>query len=643
MKFLKNGLFAFVSLAFVSFLIYACARPGMPQGGLDDLTPPHYVSSKPKPDAINFRGNKIEIIFDELVNVEKPGEKVIITPPQKKNPVIQSIGKKVTVELKDTLMPNTTYTFDFTDAIVDNNEKNVLENFSFAFSTGEIVDSLMIGGLLFNAENLEPMPGIMVGLHSNMSDTAFTTIPFLRTTKTNELGQFRIRNVSPGTYHIFALNDLNRDYKFDQPGEDIAFLDSVFVPSFEPAMRIDTVWKDSITVDTIKEVKYTRFTPDDIRLFLFKEDFERQFLSRPLRNEYSMVFNFNSAKQLEPTFSLLNQGAGANDWAIPERANDGKSITLWIKDSLIYNTDSLMIEVEYLKSDSLNQLVHATDTFNMILKKKTEKKKDKKEAEKINFLEVNFSMQGSVDVFDTAKIVFGEPVPNIDLSKIIIEEKVDTLWEPVQLPVVQDSLNPRLFYIDPKWAYEKEYRISIDSASIYSLYGKWNDKLQSQFKFKKNSDYGHLYVSINGNGFDGFGELLDNGDKVIRKSKIIDGELIFINLKPGKYYLRYIEDANGDGKWTTGNYTGKQQPETVYYYPGLFEIKQNFEFEQTEPWNVSETPVEKQKPLDIIKNKPKEKKTKQSVNASTNTSNNTNRGNSIQNRNGSNSRIQMPE
>jgi hypothetical protein len=641
MNFLKNSLLILVSLAFFSLLIYACARPGMPQGGPDDLTPPSFVSSKPEPNAINFHGNKIEIIFDELINVEKPGEKVIITPPQKKNPVIQAIGKKVSVELKDTLMPNTTYTFDFTDAIVDNNEKNVLENFSFAFSTGEIVDSLMVGGLLLNAENLEPMPGIMVGLHSNKSDTAFTTIPFLRTTKTNELGQFRIRNVSPGSYHIFALNDLNRDYKFDQPGEDIAFLDSVFVPSFEPATRIDTIWKDSITVDTVKEIKYNRFTPDDIKLFLFKEDFERQFLSRPIRNEYSMVFNFNSAKQLDPIFSLLNQGPGSDDWAIPEYADKGKSITLWIKDSLLYNTDSLMVEVAYLKTDTLNQLVHTTDTFNMILKKKTEKKKDKKEAEKINFLEVNFSMQGTVDVFDTAKIVFGEPVPDIDLSKIIIEEKVDTLWEQIHLPFVRDSLNPRLFYINQKWTYEKEYRVNADSASIYSLYGKWNNKFQSQFKFKKNSDYGHLYVGITGNSFNGFGELIDNGDKVVRKSKIIDGELIFINLKPGKYYLRYIEDINGDGEWTTGRYEGKRQPETVYYYPGFFEVKQHFEIEQS--WNVKEVPVEKQKPLDITKNKPKEKKNKKTVNTTTHTNNNINRGNNIQNRSNIDSRIEMQE
>ena len=625
MRFLKHFVLASILITFFLLLIHACARPGMPTGGPPDLTPPRYVSSKPEPNAINFRGKKIEIQFDELVKIDKT-DKVIITPPQKKNPVIQSNGRKVTVELKDSLLPNTTYTFDFTDAIADLNEKNVLENFSFAFSTGEVVDSLMIGGLLLNAENLEPMPGILVGLHDNLNDTAFTKNPFLRTTKTNELGQFRIRNIAPGSYHVFALNDLNRDYTFDQPGEDIAFIDSIFIPSFEPAIRMDTIWADSITVDTIMKIDYTRFTPDDLRLFLFKEDYERQFLSRPTRSDYSMTFKFNSAKELDPVFTILNQGTGDDNWAIPEYADGGKSITLWMKDSVLYNADTLMIEVAYLKTDTLNQLVHSADTFPMVLRKKIEKKKDKNAVEKIDFLGIDFSSQGTVDVFDTIKITFNEPVPDIDLGKIIFEEKIDTIWQPIEFPIVQDSLNPRTFFVARKWPYEKEYRIVIDSAAIYSLYDKWNDSQEVSFKFKKSSEYGYLYVGLNGNKEDGFGELLDASEKVIRQSKIIDGELIFINIKPGKYFLRYIEDTNGDEKWTTGQYDGKRYPETVYYYPGSFTLRQNIENEES--WNIHEVPVEKQKPLEITKNKPKEKKPRQTENANANTNRNTGRGSS---------------
>lgn len=195
-------------------------------------------------------------------------------------PVIRSAGKKAVIELKDTLKPNTTYTIDFTNSIADNNEKNVFENFSFAFSTGGVIDTLEVSGVLLNAENLEPQPALRSACIATWL-VCFVKLPFDRTSRTNDKGEFTIRNIAPGTYHIFALNDVNRDYKFDQPGEDIAFLDSVIVPSFELTTRQDTIWKDSLTIDTIRTVGYTRFFPDNIELRLFKEKFERQYMVKP--------------------------------------------------------------------------------------------------------------------------------------------------------------------------------------------------------------------------------------------------------------------------------------------------------------------------------------------------------------------------
>ena len=254
-------------------IIYSCANIGSPNGGPYDETPPKFVSSNPIPNQVNYQGKNVEILFDELIQIEKPTENVIITPPQMELPIIRSSGKKAVIELKDSLKPNTTYTIDFTNSIVDNNEKNVFENFSFAFSTGETIDSLEISGVLLNAENLEPMPGITIGLHNNLEDSAFVKVPFLRTSRTNDKGRFTIRNIAPGSYRVFALNDVNRDYKFDQPGEDIAFLDSLIVPSFEFTTRQDTTWKDTLTIDTIRTINYTRFLPDDIELRLFNEKF----------------------------------------------------------------------------------------------------------------------------------------------------------------------------------------------------------------------------------------------------------------------------------------------------------------------------------------------------------------------------------
>jgi uncharacterized protein (DUF2141 family) len=596
-------------LLFSFLLFYACASIGNPTGGDYDITPPVFVKSNPAPNSIGFDKNKIELFFDEYISIEKPSEKVIVTPPQQTMPVIKSLGKKITVELKDSLIANTTYTFDFTNGIIDNNEKNAIEGFSFAFSTGDVVDSLIISGTLLNAENLEPMPNIMVGLHDNLADSAFTTLPFKRTSMTNDRGKFQIRNVAPGTYKLYALSELNRTYKFDLSTEAIAFNDSLIVPSFEPAIRMDTIRIDSLTIDTIKEIHYTRFTPDDIVLYLFKEAVDNQYLSKtehPIDRQ--IIFHFNSDKELPPNLFLIDADESVaspqTDWYIREYSPDKKDITYWLTDSMIYKRDTIRLEADYLIHDSLMNLVPVTDTLKFILRnKEAVKKKNKNEgAGKIDFLKIDFSTKGVMDVFDTIKIVFSEPVLDFDLQKIKIQQKVDTLWEDRQFPIVHDTLNPRLFYIKKEWAYKQEFQITVDSAAIFSIYGKWNDSITTQFKFNSEEEYSSLYIKIIGSEGPGFGELLDNSDKVVRTSALYNGELIFEDIKAGKYYLRYIEDTNGNGKWDTGNYAEHLQPEKVYYFEGFYDIRKYTEFE--EEWDIKKTPVEKQKPLDITKNKP---------------------------------------
>jgi hypothetical protein len=606
---IKNSLFITTYALLVICGFYACASMGNPTGGDYDVKPPQFVGSKPAPDAIEFKGNKIELLFNEFLNIEKPSEKVIITPPQQKSPLIRAVGRKITVELKDTLIPNTTYTFDFTDAIVDNNEGNSIEGFSFAFSTGNIIDSLVISGILLNAENLEPMPNVMVGLHANPEDSAFTTIPFTRTSQTNDRGMFWIRNIASGSYRLFALTDMNRNFKFDQPGEAIAFGDSLIIPSFEPAVRMDTIWKDSLTVDTIQEVHYTRFTPDDLKLFLFKEDFETQYFSKIERpDEKQFILHFNAGKALPPELHLLDDEP-ENEWFIHEFLPGQKSIRYWITDSLVYKRDTLKLEMTYCADDSLNQLISRLDTLqNVLRRREAPKDKSKNNETKTEFLGVEITPSGTLNVYDTLKITFSEPLISLDIQNIHFQQKVDTLWENRELPLIRDSLNPRFFYAANNWPYEQEYRIKIDSAAIYSIYNKWNDSIEIKMKTPPEEEYGHLYVVIEGIEGRGWGQLLDGSEKVIKESALYDGELAFENIKPGKYYLRCIDDVNGNGKWDTGNYAGKQQPESVYYYPTFFEIRKFSEIEHH--WNLKEIPVEKQKPLEITKNKPVEKKPK---------------------------------
>jgi len=605
----------------------SCASQGTPGGGDYDYTPPVMLKSVPAPNSTNYRHPKIELTFDEYISIDKPSEKVIITPPQLKQPSVRAIGKKVLVELKDTIIANTTYTLDFTNGIVDNNERNAIDGFAFAFSTGDILDTLIVSGILLDAENLEPMPNIMVGLHSTLDDSAFTALPFTRTTMTNERGRFNIRNVAPGEYRVFALKDANKNYRYDPPAEEIAFFDSIVVPSFEPAIRYDTTWVDSMTVDTIREIHYTRFLPDDIILRLFQKKYDNQYLLKNERpQEKQIVYHFNSSAALPPKIKLLETDSAESEIQncfITEYAPEGKDVTYWISDSLVYQRDTLLLETEYMITDTLYNLVPRTDTLRFVWKHKTpeqlekelkkaekenKKKKNKNEPEKKPtdiFMKVQISSRQLMDVFDTVKIVFEEPLRNFDPATIKITQRIDTLWHPADIPIVADPANPRSWFLDYIWDYGEEYSIRIDSAALFSIYDRWNDSIVNRFKFKREEDYAHFYITIQGSK-QGFGELLDRSGRTIRRANLEDETLAFENLAPGTYYIRYFDDENGNGKWDEGDYAEKRQPEGVYYNPNKWEFRKYQTVSQT--WNIHELPIDKQKPLEITKNKPVEKR-----------------------------------
>ncbi len=597
-------------------ILYSCASVGTPNGGPYDEAPPKFLGSTPSPNQTNFKSKKIKLLFDELIQLEKPSENVIITPPQMELPIIRAGGKEVSIELKDSLQLNTTYTIDFTNSISDNNEKNVLENFSFAFSTGEVIDSLAVSGVLLNAENLEPMPGITVGLHSNLDDTAFVRLPFVRTSRTNDKGQFTIRNISAGSYRIFALNDVNRDYKFDQPGEDIAFCDSLIIPTFEFTSRQDTTWKDSLTIDTVRTVGYTRFMPDDITLRLFKEKFERQYMLRPERSQANkFTFRFNAVPDTIPLPILFVTEPIEEPWYFVQTEEEGKTIHFWITDPQVYERDTLSLEITYPRTDSLNILQPQTDTLFLATKRQPPAKKPKKGEEddkpKIDFLPMTISASGSINTYDTVFVTFGEPVLEEFREKIVLSQKVDTLWNPVEFELLPDSANTLRYYLSRPWNYGEAYQLEIDSATIFSTYGKWNDKYSGTFNVKKKEDYGNLFITIAGVDTTAYVELLNSTDLPVRRSPVRDGGALFMDLKPDKYYARLVVDVNGNGKWDTGNYADKQQPEDVYYSSKLYNVMQNWDVEESIPWDVKAQPLNRQKPLEITKNKPKEATKKQ--------------------------------
>lgn len=609
-------------------VVYSCASMGNPDGGPYDEEPPKFVRSTPKPFAINSKEKKVTIEFDEFIKLEKAAEKVVVSPPQLEQPEVKASGRKVVVGLVDSLRPNTTYTIDFADAIVDNNEGNPLGNYAFTFSTGTTIDTMEVSGTVLSASDLEPVKNIQVGLHSDLSDSAFMKKPFDRVSRTDSRGHFSIRGIAPGKYRIYALMDGNQNYLFDSKTEMIAFSDSIIIPAMEDAMRQDTIWKDSLTIDTIKSVGYTRFLPDDIILRAFKEENDRQYLTRSERDkENHFVLTFSARADTLPTLKGLN--FDERDAFIIEKTDRNDSICYWIKDSLIYQMDTLEIQMDYLATDTLDRLVPQTDTLFLANKltraerekleakaaeekekerKKKEKKGEKIEPEPTKFLTLNVDAPSAFDLDRNVYLSFDEPVASIDTAAIHMEIKKDSLWEEIPFLFVSDSVLPRKYEILAEWEPEKEYQLSIDSMAFKGVYGLHTNKVKQTMKVKKLDEYGTILLNITGADSTAVVELLDGSGKVLRQQRITPQNTAdFYYLNPGtKFYIRLFNDRNGNGVWDTGKYSEHLQPEEVYYFPKVWEMKANFEFEEN--WNINAVPVEKQKLDEIKKQKPEETK-----------------------------------
>ena len=616
------------ALLMLMIVVYSCASMGNPDGGPYDEEPPKFVRSTPKPFAINSKEKKVTIEFDEFIKLEKAAEKVVVSPPQLEQPEVKASGRKVVVGLVDSLRPNTTYTIDFADAIVDNNEGNPLGNYAFTFSTGTTIDTMEVSGTVLSASDLEPVKNIQVGLHSDLSDSAFMKKPFDRVSRTDSRGHFSIRGIAPGKYRIYALMDGNQNYLFDSKTEMIAFSDSIIIPAMEDAMRQDTIWKDSLTIDTIKSVGYTRFLPDDIILRAFKEENDRQYLTRSERDkENHFVLTFSARADTLPTLKGLN--FDKRDAFIIEKTDRNDSICYWIKDSLIYQMDTLEIQMDYLATDTLDRLVPQTDTLFLANKltraerekleakaaeekekerKKKEKKGEKIEPEPTKFLTLNVDAPSAFDLDRNVYLSFDEPVASIDTAAIHMEIKKDSLWEEIPFLFVSDSVLPRKYEILAEWEPEKEYQLSIDSMAFKGVYGLHTNKVKQTMKVKKLDEYGTILLNITGADSTAVVELLDGSGKVLRQQRITPQNTAdFYYLNPGtKFYIRLFNDRNGNGVWDTGKYSEHLQPEEVYYFPKVWEMKANFEFEEN--WNINAVPVEKQKLDEIKKQKPEETK-----------------------------------
>lgn len=621
----------------------SCARMGNPDGGWYDETPPKVLGATPADKATDVKAQKVKISFDEFVKIDNPTENVIVSPPQLQAPEIKATGKSIEVKLLDSLKANTTYTIDFSDAISDNNEGNPLGNYTYSFSTGAEIDTMEVSGYVVAAENLEPVKGILVGLYANLADSAFEKQPMLRVSRTDSRGHFVIKGVKRGTYRVYALQDVDGNYQFNQKSEMIAFNHELIKPSVMDDTRQDTLWSDSLHIADIKRVGYAHFLPDNITLCAFHEVLTSRYLLSVTRNEANhFAVNFSYGNPKLPQIKGLNFNAHDAFIAIPNAKRD--TIDYWLRDTALVNQDTLHMEMTYLMTDSAGQLVSQTDTLEVLSKQPYERRmkqlkatyeKWQKQQEKLKkkgepyqtemprpTLAIRMQNTNEIDPEKRLQLQFETPISTIDTTKVHLYTKVDSLWYRANyqlLPAARrnaeghfvrpDSLKYGMNYeISADWKPGQDYSFETDSTAFTDIYGAVTPKYKQGFKVKSDDEFGSLVITLTGlDGQPCIVQLLDRNDKVIKEVAAEHQQAEFYYLKPETYYLRLFVDSNHNGIWDTGDYAKDRQPEAVYYYPGKIECKAKWDL--TESWNPTSTPLYQQKPGAITKQKADKQKT----------------------------------
>ncbi len=639
------------AIAMVAIMLSACANIGTPEGGPRDYIPPRVMKTSPMNGTVNFNGNKVVITFDEIVQLKDQQSKVVVSPAQKSQPTIRNTGSKITIEFRDTLKPNTTYVIDFTNSIEDNNEGNVLDGYSYAFSTGSEIDSMQISGMVLRASDLEPMQHVLVGIHSNLSDSAFATTPFERICRTNDLGQFTMRNLKPGRYHVFALNDMDGNYLMART-EDMAFCDSVIVPSVTSYTSQDTVFTFDRRVDTIVTATHSEYRPNNVLLCMFNENYKQQYLKTFKRlGDNRLYIGLGAPSKELPRLRILKPESHNADWCRLERSMAGDSLIYWLTDSSLIKSDSIAIEVSYMRTpqSGIDTLVAATDTLQFALRRSASqlkqqeqlrKEREKRDKEISLLIEkrdkaaaagkdvtemeldlaalrkeqeaevpvLNMTLESTdIGVTDSIAFKFDVPIDTIYNKRIHLRQmQADSTWADVTLePVARANEYSEMRYVIPmRLTPGGEYKLTVDSTAFYSIYNITNKTLEQTLKVKNLEEYANLYFKVsNLGGKKAFVELLNSSDKPVMRSSVeADGESAFENVTPGTYYARLVIDANGNGIWDTGNYNRHLQPEEVYYFPKQLKLRRNWDVEQA--WDIYALPLDKQKPESVRRNKP---------------------------------------
>lgn len=615
-------------------LLQGCARMGNPDGGWFDETPPRVIGADPAEGATNVKKKKVLINFDEYIKIDNPTENVVVSPPQLEAPEIKGEGKRISVQLVDSLKPNTTYTIDFSNAISDNNEGNPLGDYAYTFSTGDHIDTLQVSGYVVGAEDLEPVKGILVGLYDDLSDSAFQKKPMMRVSRTDSRGHFTIKGIAPGKYRVYALQDADGNYMFNQKSEMLAFNHDIVEPSFKADTRQDTIWTDSLHIASINVTGYTHFFPDDICLRAFNEILTNRYLVKSDRtdaNHFTLFYSYGD--NALPRITGLNFNSDNAFLVEPTEKRD--TIVYWLRDTALVNQDTLRMQVVHNITDTVGVLREQVDTLQLIAKtsyekrvkdaekklKSWQKEQEKRKKKGLDYdsvmpreeLKLKITPSGDMDPDQNVTISSDVPLVPVDTAHIHLysHPENDSLWYAERYEL--RKIDSRSYRLLAEWRPGMEYSLEADSATFASLYGEVSKKLKLGLKVRPNDSYASILMTLSGmSGKHVIAQLLDGSGKTVKEAYTDNGQAEFYYLKAGKYYMRVIVDANDNHRWDTGDYDKGVEPEEVYYDPDVIECKEKWDLTLT--WDPTARQLWRQKPEAITKQKADKQKTIQHKN-----------------------------
>jgi len=586
----------------VLLLCWSCAQQGSPSGGPRDEDPPVVIESDPPNYSTQFEAKKIKVTFDEFIVLENVNQQLIVSPPMEEQPEVKLKKKTLVIEFEEDLKPNTTYTFNFGDAIKDLHEGNKLQNFEYVFSTGDVLDSMSVRGTLKYAETLEPPEDpLSIMLYTDLRDSVpLLDIP-LYVGRSNDSGVFSINNLRPDIYKVFALKDGNNNYLFDLPSEEIAFLDTSLIVDAEFARHImgdslisaaesDTVSADStgfMTDSTGFMTDSIAYTGPDyyaiyIDLMLFLEASEIQYLTdnaRDDRRKLELVF----ALPLTDTFSyrtLQAEGESAPRF-LDHYSKNRDSLTLWIMDSVHYKKDTIQMTVDYTVKDTSEQYVVKSDTLLFTYREQQSRSRRGQEVEKEEEKEIleirTIRNNGNQDLNQDIQFLQDFPLKDLNDTLFSLFHIPDSVELPVPFVLKADSLSPYRTTLSSAWESASNYRLLVLPGAISSIYPIPHDTIDVNFKTRDLEFYGQIFLTLENVKHRVLVQLFSSKTLVEEKIVEADGQYAFPFLSPKEYHFKFIHDLNRNGKWDTGDYLMRLQPESVELMPTSVEVRSNWD------------------------------------------------------------------